>query len=242
MSYGTLFLIPVFLGDTRSDLLSPTLVRIAGTLTDFIVENEKSARAFLKAIGTPVPMQQLRLQVLDEHTAPEAVAALLGPLLEGRDAGLMSEAGCPGIADPGSELVRIAHEKGIRVVPLAGPSSILLGLMASGLNGQRFRFHGYLPREKADRQSTIKQLEKELRRSGETQIFIETPYRNQAVLDDLLSTLSPDVLVCIGRELDSAQGSVLTKPVSEWKKKRPDLGKHPCIYLLGNGPAWRRSG
>ncbi|MFM2135202.1 MAG: hypothetical protein RL021_602, partial [Bacteroidota bacterium] len=136
---------------------------------------------------------------------------------------------------------RLAHAKGIRIVPLSGPSSILLGLMASGLNGQRFRFHGYLPREKSDRQSALKQLEKDIRRSGETQIFIETPYRNQALLEDMLSTLQTDILLCIGRELDSDKGSVLTKSISDWKKTRPELGKQPCIYLLGAGPAWRRT-
>lgn len=241
MSLGTLYLIPVFLGDARPELLSPTLIRTAGSLQDFVVENEKSARAFLKAIGTLVPMPQLRLQVLDEHTPPEAVASMLTPLLEGRDVGLMSEAGAPGIADPGSELVRLAHGKGIRVVPFSGPSSILLGLMASGLNGQRFRFHGYLPRDKADRQNALKNLEKEIRRTGETQLFIETPYRNQAMVEDLLNTLSSDILLCIGREMDSTRGAVLTKPVGEWKKARPELGKNPCIFLLGSGPAWRRS-
>ncbi|MFM2134963.1 MAG: hypothetical protein RL021_363, partial [Bacteroidota bacterium] len=131
MSYGTLYLIPVFLGDARPELLSPTLVRIAGSLTDFVVENEKSARAFLKAVGTTVPMQQLRFQVLNEHTPTQEVAPLLDSLLAGKDVGLMSEAGSPGIADPGSELIRLAHAKGIRIVPLSGPSSILLGLMAS---------------------------------------------------------------------------------------------------------------
>jgi len=239
MSYGTLYLLPVFLGDELPELLSPEVIRLSNSLCDFIVENEKTARAFLKKTGTNIPMAELRLQVLDEHTPVSAVPALLTPLIEGRDTGLMSEAGCPGIADPGSELVRLAHAKGIRVVPMSGPSSILLGLMGSGLNGQRFRFLGYLPREKGDRRTALKELEKEVRRTGETQVFIETPYRNDAMVEDLLQVLSPDLLLSIGCELDSASGSIHTKPVGEWKKETPLVGKRPCIFLIGAGPAFR---
>ncbi|MFM2206624.1 MAG: hypothetical protein RL213_599 [Bacteroidota bacterium] len=233
MPYGKLFLLPVFLGDEDPGRLSASLVTCAAGLTDFVVENEKTARAFLKKIGTRIPQQELRLQVLDEHTPPGEIPGLLTPALDGRDIGLMSEAGCPGIADPGSELVRLAHLKGIKVVPHSGPSSILLGLMGSGLNGQRFRFLGYLPREKNARRTAIKDLEKEIRRSGETQIFIETPYRNDAMLEDLLSVLSPEIHLCIGCGLDSEDALLLTKQVTEWRKNPPSTGKRPCIFLAG---------
>jgi 16S rRNA (cytidine1402-2'-O)-methyltransferase len=233
MPYGKLYLLPVFLGDEDPGRLSAQLVSRAAGLTDFVVENEKTARAFLKKIGTRIPQQELKLQVLDEHTPAGEIPDLLAPLLEGRDIGLMSEAGCPGIADPGSELVRLAHHKGITVVPHSGPSSILLGLMGSGLNGQRFRFLGYLPREKNARRSAIKDLEKEIRRSGETQIFIETPYRNDALLEDLLSVLSPEIYLCIGCGLDSEDSFLLTRQVAGWRKQPPATGKKPCIFLAG---------
>lgn len=231
--YGKLYLLPVFLGQPDPDKLSPQLLTKARTLSHFVVENEKTARAFLKAIGTPVPMSELSLSVLDEQTPAAAIPSLLDPLLKGIDCGLMSEAGCPGIADPGSELVRLAHAKGIPVVPFAGPSSILLGLMASGLNGQRFRFHGYLPREANERKQALRELEKEIRRSGETQLFIETPYRNQAMFDDILEQISGEILLAIGCELNDVNEMMITRSLQEWKKNRPDLHKRPCIFLLG---------
>ncbi|MEY4594446.1 MAG: hypothetical protein RIQ47_856, partial [Bacteroidota bacterium] len=192
--YGKLYLLPVYLGQPDTDFLSQRLIDTAKRLTHFIVENDKTARAFLKSIGTPTPMAELSLQELSEHTTATSLPSLLAPMLNGNDCGLMSEAGCPGIADPGSELVRLAHQKGIQVIPLAGPSSILLGLMASGLNGQRFRFNGYLPREANERKAKLRELEKEIRRSGETQLFIETPYRNQAMLADIVEQLDPELL------------------------------------------------
>ena len=234
-AFGTLYLLPVYLGQPDPDKLSQQLIRTAKELSHFIVENEKTARAFLKSICTPVPMAELVLHVLDEQTPPASIPTLLEPLLNGINCGLMSEAGCPGIADPGSELVRLAHAKGIKVVPMAGPSSILLGLMASGLNGQRFRFHGYLPREGNERKQALRELEKEIRRNGETQIFIETPYRNHAMLDDILEQLSGDILLSIGCDLNDVKELMATRSVHEWKSNRPDLHKRPCIFLLGQG-------
>lgn len=241
MSYGRLFLLPVFLGDPRPELLSPELIRTAHSLKHFIVENEKTARAFLKSIGTPVPMPELAFRVLDEHTATSDLPPLLDWLLQGIDVAVMSEAGCPGVADPGSELVRLAHGKGIKVVPFAGPSSILLGLMASGLNGQRFRFVGYLPREKQERRNALKGLEKEVQKSGETQLFIETPYRNDALLEDLFTTLGGDTLLCIACDLNCSNEEIRTRSISEWKKSPFYPGKRPCVFFLGSGPAYRKS-
>ncbi|MFM7218013.1 MAG: SAM-dependent methyltransferase [Bacteroidota bacterium] len=230
---GTLFLIPVYLGASDANQLPLAVIDTAKRLRHFIVENEKTARAFLSSIRTPVPQQELSLTVLDEHTTPEEVPSLIAPLLEGIDCGLMSEAGCPGVADPGSAVVALAHHRGIRVVPLAGPSSILLGLMASGLNGQRFRFHGYLSRESGVRKEQLRSMEKEVMKSGETQLFIETPYRNQAMLEDLLAVLAPDTSLCIACDLASSSEMVLSKSISAWKSSKPDLHKRPCIFLIG---------
>ncbi len=233
MSYGRLYLLPVFLGTPDPELLSKRLIDTIHGLRQFVVENEKTARAFLKSVGTPIPQTELSLEILDEHTDIKSVPDLLKPLLNGNDVGLMSEAGCPGIADPGSELVRLAHLNNIQVVPLAGPSSILLGLMASGLNGQRFRFLGYLPREGKDRIQTLKELEREVYKTGETQIFIETPYRNQQLLEDILNQLDPELYLSIGCELNDLAESCITRTIGSWKKQPPSVHKRPCIFLIG---------
>ena len=183
MATGTLYLIPTPLGPKPLDHVLPEETRrIAARLTHFIVEHPKTARAFLKEVGTATPLQQLHLAELSEHTPAAALQDLLAPLLAGEDAGLMSEAGCPAVADPGANLVRLAHASGIPVKPLIGPSSILLALMASGLAGQRFSFHGYLPAKTDERERALKELEKRAEKEDATQIFIETPYRNQAML------------------------------------------------------------
>lgn len=231
---GTLYLIPVALGgeDARSLLPSATL-DIARALRTFIAEDAKSARAFLKAIHHPGPLRDIRIQLLNEHTPERDIDALLTPLVEGMDCGLMSEAGCPAVADPGAELVRRAHGAGIRVVPLTGPSSILLALMASGLNGQRFTFHGYLPVERSERARRLKDLDARAR--GETQIFIETPYRNAAMLDTLLEHCRGDTLLSIAADLTLPTESVATRAVSEWKKKPPVLDRRLAVFLLYRG-------
>lgn len=228
---GTLYLIPVALGgaDAQSLLPSATL-DAARALRTFVAEDAKSARAFLKAIRHPGPLQELRIDLLNEHTPARDIDALLAPLIAGTDCGLMSEAGCPAVADPGAELVRRAHGAGIQVVPLTGPSSILLALMASGLNGQRFTFHGYLPVEKSKRARSLKDLE--ARSRGETQIFIETPYRNAAMLDTLLEHCRGDTLLCIAADLTLATESVATRAISEWKKKPPVLDRRLAVFLL----------
>lgn len=232
-SQGTLYLIPVGLGgDNAASLVPPATVKVTHTLRTFVVENARSARGFLKSIAHPGPLQELKLLVLDEHTRD--VAPLLAPLLAGEDCGLMSEAGCPAVADPGAALVHRAHQAGIRVVPMVGPSAILLALMASGLNGQRFAFHGYLPVERAERVRAIKALE--ARTDMETQIFIETPYRNGALLAALLEHCRGETLLCIAPDLTLQSEFISTRTIREWKKKPPMLDRRPAVFLLGRAP------
>ena len=230
---GTLYLIPVALGgDNVLSLVAPDTIHTARRLRTFIAENAKSAREFLKAIAHPAALQELKIHTLDEHTRD--VAPLLKLLLSGEDCGLMSEAGCPAVADPGSALVRRAHEAGVRVVPLIGPSSILLALMASGMNGQRFAFHGYLPVERTERARRLKELEARAR--DETQIFIETPYRNEALLSALLQHCRGDTLLCIAADLTLAGGFVAARTIAEWKKKPPIIDRRPAVFLLSRAP------
>jgi len=199
-------------------------------LQDFVAENAKSARAFLGAAGLQV--REIRIAELNEHTAAAEIAHLLQPLREGRSLGLLSEAGCPAIADPGAALIDAAHAAGFRVVPLIGPSAITLALMASGLEGQRFAFCGYLPRESAERAQRIKELEQRSRREAETEIFIETPYRNDALFAALLATCAPGTRLCVAAELTLASESIRTQPIAAWRRERPAIGKRPAVFLL----------
>lgn len=230
---GTLYLIPSPLGDSELPTILPQAVmaRIA-QLDAFIVEHPKTARHFLKLVGTNTPLQELEMHVLDEHTKNEELETLLEPLLNGRDAGLISEAGCPAVADPGADLVRLAHRKGIRVVPLVGPSSILLALMASGLGGQRFAFHGYLPVEAEEQAKKIAQIEKDSSARGETQIFIETPYRNTKLFAALTRHCRENTLLCIASDITLPSESIATKSIAGWKKAPPQLGKRPTVFLI----------
>lgn len=234
MSLGTLYLIPVTLGDDIiSKALPPDAVAIAQRLETFVVENEKTARRFLGAIKPLKPVRELQMLTLNEHTTENELPALLAPLLEGQDIGLMSEAGCPGIADPGAQLAALAHKKGIRVAPLVGPSSILLSLMASGLDGQRFTFLGYIPSDKAARVQKLRELEQDSRKRRETQIFIETPYRNQHMLEDILATCNAESRLCVACNVSLDSEMILTKRVADWKKlPLPDLHKKPTVFLL----------
>ena len=228
---GTLYLIPVALGGADAlSVLPPATVGIARSVGTFIAENAKSARAFLKAIGHPRPLQEIQVHILDEHTAAREIESLVALLLAGEDCGLVSEAGCPAVADPGAALVRRAHQVRVPVIPLVGPSSILLALMASGIDGQRFAFHGYLPVDKAERARTLKDLEQRAR--DETQIFIETPYRNAAMLQSLLDQCRGDTLLCLAVDLTMPGGSVATRTISEWEKKPPDLDRRLVVFLL----------
>ena len=238
MVNGTLYLIPVTLGDDNIAALLPAslppdVIKIAQTLEHFVVESEKSARQFLSAIKTTKPVRELTLNLLNEHTLDKDVAALLAPLLAGKDVGLMSDAGCPSVADPGARLVALAHQKGIRVVPLVGPSSILLSLMASGLNGQQFTFLGYLPVDKAQRVQKLKEIEKRAQTHHETQIFIETPYRNMHMLEAILSTCHANTRLCIASQISLPDEMIATKTISQWKQsKLPDLHKKPTVFLI----------
>jgi len=219
-----LYAIPTPLGGAPQDALpAPALATIRG-LRDFAVENAKSARAFLGALGMPVR----DLNLLEIESQPD----LLAPLRAGRALGLLSEAGCPAIADPGAQLVEAAHREGFRVVPLIGPSSITLALMASGLEGQRFAFCGYLPRDAAERSQRIKQLEQRSRRERETEIFIETPYRNDALFGALLEVCGPQTKLCVAADLTLPTESVRTKAVTEWRRVKGAIGKRPAVFLL----------
>ncbi len=228
---GTLYLVPVALGDGgASPVLPPATLEVVRSLHAFVVENAKSARRFLKSVAYPHPLRQARFCVLDEHTREGDLDALLAPLLAGEDWGLMSEAGCPTVADPGAALVRRAHDAGVRVVPLVGPSSIVLALMASGMNGQRFTFHGYLPVDRAERAARVREIE--ARAHQATQVFIETPYRNPALLQSLLETCRADTLLCIAADLTLPAEFIATRVIADWKKKPPDLNQRPAVFLL----------
>jgi 16S rRNA (cytidine1402-2'-O)-methyltransferase len=231
---GTLYLIPVTLGnDAIGKALPPDAVAIAQRLDTFVVENKKTARRFLGAIKTAKPVRELTLLTLNEHSTDKELPALLAPLLEGKDVGLMSEAGCPGVADPGAQLVALAHKNNIRVVPLVGPSSILLALMASGLDGQRFTILGYLPSDKAERVKKLREIESESRKNRETQIFIETPYRNGHLLEDILVTCGAETRLCVARNVSLESELIRSQRIADWKKTpRPDLHKQPTVFLL----------
>lgn len=232
--FGTLYFIPVTMGADNVSLVLPTdVIGIAQGLDEFIVENEKTARHFLGVIRHKKPIRDIILKPLNKHTDDRDIPKLLSTLIAGRDVGLMSEAGCPGIADPGAKIAALAHKKGIRVAPLVGPSSILLSLMASGLNGQRFTFVGYLPSDKSARVQEIKLLEQHAKAKNETQIFIETPFRNQHMLTDILSHCKDDTLLCIACNVTLPDEFIVTKPISRWKQEnQPDLHKKPTIFLL----------
>jgi len=231
---ATLYLIPVALGDAAwPDYLPQTSRDTTCTLRHFAVENAKSARAELKRIGHPLPLRELAIEQLPEKPSTADIERLLAPLREGHDLGLMSEAGCPGVADPGALLVRRAHELGFTVRPLVGPSSLLLALMASGLDGQRFAFHGYLPAREPERSRRITELERESQKAAQTQLFIETPYRNAVLFDALIKTLHPDTRLCVAADLTLPSESIASRRVSDWRKQEPpNLDKRPTVFLF----------
>lgn len=231
---GTLYLIPTFLSEETDELLSAGMLKIIHTLDTFIAENEKSARAFLKKTGTPRHQQQFLFFILDEHTQGGDIDYMLEPLLGGKDTGMMSEAGTPGVADPGSIIVRKAHEKGIRVVPLQGASSIILALMSSGMNGQQFVFHGYIPRDASSRKKKLREMEIELKKNKYTQIFIETPYRNKALFEDILSVCADETRFCFASDLTGKSELIKSMDIRTWKKERFQVPKIPAVFLLGN--------
>lgn len=233
MGKGTLYLVPTGLGsDDVGVWLPPRSCEVVSKLQRFIAENPKTARAFLKSAGYPGALRALRIDTLDEHTPPSAVVELLSGLKQGEDCGLVSEAGCPAVADPGALLVRAAHAAGIRVVPLIGPSAVLLALMASGLNGQRFTFCGYLPVDRTARAKALQALEAASECDDATQIFIEAPYRNDVLLTAVLETCRKDTLLCVATDLTLASEEIRTSTVSDWQAARPALNRRPTVFLL----------
>jgi 16S rRNA (cytidine1402-2'-O)-methyltransferase len=228
---GTLYLIPIHLGGTETDRIAiPQVVDVATTLRHFVVENVRTSRRYLSQLKHP-DISSCEFSELNKHTDPADLAGFISPLLNGIDMGVMSEAGCPGVADPGADVVRIAHEKGIPVAPLVGANSILLTLMASGMNGQAFTFHGYLAKERNDRINKLRKIEQAARNGS--QVFMETPFRNNHLLDDVLAVCKPGTKLCIGSMLTTDDEFVVTKNVSEWKKRKPDLHKKPTIFIIG---------
>lgn len=230
----TLYLIPSNLAEGDPALVLPLAVlRVAGSLRHFIAENAKTARAFLKAIGHPLPLRELWISELSEHTPSEALPALLAPLRKGFPCGLLSECGCPAIADPGAALVLLAHESGIPVRPLVGPSAILLALMGSGLQGQRFVFHGYLPAAQAEREQEVKRLESDSRDHDRTHVFIETPYRNRSLFESLMACCAPQTLLCIASDLTGPAENITTRTVAAWRRgETPQPQRIPAVFLI----------
>src|SRR6478735_5370422 len=230
---GKLYLIPTTLGEVDPmDVLPQTVKRAVDFIDDYIVENEKTARKFIKSVQPEKVQANLRLSVLNKRTEASEYKAMIAPCISGLNVGLMSEAGCPGVADPGAVIVKLAHENGIQVVPLVGPSSILLAMMASGMNGQSFTFHGYLPIEKDEKRASFKSLERISFEKNQSQIFIETPYRNNKLLEDLIQTLHPDTHLCIATDITLPTEYIKTKKISAWKKETVDLHKRPTIFII----------
>ena len=229
-----LYLIPTPLGDPDTPCLLPHEQAQIAHLTDFVAEAEKTARSHLKHIGIRTPIRELNLQTLNEHTPQTEITALLQPLREGRDLGLVSEAGCPAIADPGADLVALAHAEHFEVKPLIGASSIVLALMASGANGQCFAFKGYIPANKEERSGSLKTLENRSRQANETQLFIETPYRNDALLADAIAILHPETRLCVACDLTLPTQTIISQRICDWRKMSvlPNLKKRPAIFVL----------
>jgi 16S rRNA (cytidine1402-2'-O)-methyltransferase len=229
---GTLYLIPSLMGETEPlEVLPLSIKKVIDLCDHFVVENEKSARQFIKKVLPTKAQPDLLLNVLNKYTEPQEYVDFLRPCLEGQPVGIISEAGAPCVADPGSELVRIAHTKNIRVVPLVGPSSILLALMASGMNGQNFAFTGYLPIEKAPRKKQIRQLERASMK-GQTQIFMETPYRNLKLFEDVLAVCESETRLCLATDITTPQEQIQTKTIAEWRRQTPNIEKRPTIFVL----------
>lgn len=231
---GTLHLIPVGLSDQAIDTWLPTAATSqAGQLTHYIAENAKTARAFLKHVDLEHPIQEIDIQTLTSKTDDSTIGKWLSPLTSGQSVGLVSEAGCPAVADPGARVVAAAHAIGAAVKPWVGPSSIILGLMASGLDGQRFAFHGYAPIKPDERAKQIKQWEQLSKRLSQTQILIETPYRNVALFEGLLQTLAPNTRLCLARDLTGAKEWIRTLTINQWKQQsKPDLEQLPTLFLF----------
>jgi 16S rRNA (cytidine1402-2'-O)-methyltransferase len=230
---SALYLIPVTLGDTPLDKVLPAYNKeVILQIKHFIVEEVRTARRFLKKVEPSIDIDSLTFYPLNKHTQATDISGYLKPLIGGESMGVISEAGCPAVADPGADVVAIAQRRGLKVVPLVGPSSILLSVMASGFNGQSFAFHGYLPIEQGERTKRIKMLEQRSYAENQTQLFIETPYRNNKMLEDILHNCRPQTKLCIAANVTCEDEYICTRTIKEWKGKLPDLNKIPCIFLL----------
>jgi len=230
---GSIYLIPSLLGSSDPRYVIPEgVIKIMHTLNHFVVENTRTSRRFLIKTGHPLSPDEILFYELDKNHPRAGIEDYINLCLSGINLGIISEAGIPGIADPGSVLVKSAHEKGLKIIPLSGPSSIFLALSASGMNGQNFVFHGYLPVKSAERIKRIREIEQDSVRERQTQIFIETPYRNMSLLSDLIKVCKSATLLCIASEMTTAQEFIRTKSISSWKKQLPDLLKRPCVFLL----------
>lgn len=230
---GKLYLIPTTLGEINpEDVLPVTIKRTIDFISHYIVENEKTARRFIKSVHPEKKQSELVISVLNKHTETQEHYEFIKPLLNGQNIGLMSEAGCPGVADPGAVIVKLAHEKGIQVVPLVGPSSILLAVMASGMNGQSFAFNGYLPIDKGEKKQALKSFEKLSFDKNQSQLFIETPYRNNKLMEDLLAILQPNTNLCVACDITLPTEYIKTFAVKDWKKQKVDLHNRPCIFII----------
>ncbi|MDJ1492652.1 SAM-dependent methyltransferase [Cytophagaceae bacterium DM2B3-1] len=233
MNKGKLYLIPTVLApDTSTRVLSPQIKEVITQLDYFFAEELRTARRFISELQTGRRIESMTFYELNKNTPESETTQQLKIILEGKDAGILSEAGCPGVADPGNVAVRWAHQQGVQVVPLIGPSSILLALMASGMNGQSFVFHGYLPIDQAQRIKSLKNIEKETIQKKQTQIFMETPYRNNSLLKDILQSCQPQTLLCIATQVTAPDEMIVTKTVKQWNADKPDLHKKPTIFLL----------
>lgn len=233
MKEAALYLIPSTLGDTPVDrVLPPYNLRIISDLRHFIVENLRTARRFLKQCNPEIDIDSLTFYALNEHTDRHHISAYLKPIRQGESVGIISEAGCPAIADPGADVVAIAQSERIKVVPLVGPSSLLMAMMASGFNGQSFAFHGYLPIESGERIKMLKKLENRAYAENQTQLFIETPYRNQKLAEDILQHCKPQTPLCIAMNISCEDEYITTKPVKAWKGNLPEMHKKPCVFLI----------
>lgn len=234
MNKGKLFLLPTPISKDQNvtDILLPMYFDSIRSIEYFVVETPKIARSFLKDLSFEKKIQDLHIESLDEHTQKEEIKELITPLLFGNDMALLSDAGIPTVADPGYKLVSLAQKEGVKIVPLIGPSSILLALMASGLNGQSFAFHGYLPKEKGLKRKRIKSLEKVAKNTGQTQIFMETPYKNQHMLEDVLEVCEETSMLCIAQNIMSSNEYIITKSIGEWRNESILLDKTPCLFLI----------
>ncbi|WP_159520603.1 SAM-dependent methyltransferase [Sunxiuqinia indica] len=231
---ASLYLIPITLGDSELNTVIPeNHKKIILSISHFIVENIRTARRFLKKVDRNIDIDSLQFYELNKHTNKNQLHSYLDPVTQNLPVGIMSEAGCPGVADPGAEVVRIAHEQSVRVVPLVGPSSILLAMMASGMNGQNFAFNGYLPIKKGEKATQIKHLESRIYSENQSQLFIEAPYRNLQLLDDLLQNCQPQTKLCVACDLTLKTEFIKTQSISNWKKSKPDIQKRPAIFILG---------